>query len=271
MTVTASPLDDTSYNVLDATTATKTDTPIMETPFGIQVVPQQVLKDQQVVRFNKALQNVSGVYFVPNSVGDNASILRGFQTGEYYLDGVRQLPPSHQTGFREIANIEQIEVLKGPASILYGRLEPGGLINLTSKQPLSTPYYALEQQFGSFDFYRTTLDATGPLMKDNTLGYRLNLAYENAGDFRDVVGEGHRVFLAPVLRWTPSEQTQVNVYMECLHSRIHSNVAYRPWATLWHRCRAKRISESLRGWRILGPGGLSRLQCSLDPAPALRR
>ena len=61
MTVTASPLDETSYNVPNATTATKTDTPIMETPVSIQVVPQQVLRDQQVVRIEKALQNVSGV------------------------------------------------------------------------------------------------------------------------------------------------------------------------------------------------------------------
>jgi iron complex outermembrane recepter protein len=65
MTVTASPLDETSYNVLNATTATKTDTPIFDTPLSIQVVPQQVLKDQQAVRLQDALKNVSGVQFTP--------------------------------------------------------------------------------------------------------------------------------------------------------------------------------------------------------------
>ncbi|MGH8549389.1 MAG: TonB-dependent siderophore receptor [Methylococcales bacterium] len=156
------------YNRPNAFTATKTDTPIMETPVNIQVVPQQVLKDQQVVRFDKALQNVSGVYFQPPDVGQAASIIRGFTVPDFYVNGVRQQPGFHQTTFRETANIEQIEVLKGPASILYGRLEPGGLINLVTKQPLLTPYYSLNQQFGSFDFYRTTLDATGPITKDDT-------------------------------------------------------------------------------------------------------
>ena len=117
MTVTASPRDDTSYNVPNASTATKTDTPIMETPVNIQVVPRQVLRDQQVVRFEKALQNVSGVY----SLGTfYSSIIRGFTVPDFYVDGVRQQPTFHQTGFRETANIEQIEVLKGPASISTG-------------------------------------------------------------------------------------------------------------------------------------------------------
>jgi len=205
MTVTATP--DTGYSAPNATTATKTDTPIMETPFSIKAVPQQVLRDQQVINIRDALRNVAGV--VPWGASQNvaeAFISRGFATqqgvyrdGFQYFDAVGCCP----TGLRETANVERIEFLKGPASILYGRVEPGGIINLVTKQPLATPYYSLQQQFGSYDFYRTTLDATGPLTSDDTLLYRFNLAYQDADSFREFV-KSDRVFVAPKLMgWTP--------------------------------------------------------------------
>jgi iron complex outermembrane receptor protein len=136
---------------------------------------------------------------------------------EYYLDGVRVntfwTPPR-----REMPDIEQVEVLKGPASILYGRLEPGGLINLVTKQPLVDPHFEVQQQFGSFGFYRTTLDATGPVTPDRNLLYRFDMAYENAGSFHDL-DHNYRIFLAPRLRWAPTEDTQANFYLEYLNSR----------------------------------------------------
>lgn len=203
-----------SYNVQNATPATKTDTPIMETPVSIQVVPQQVLKDQQTARIDKAIQNVSGLY---QAAGTGALqsyfTLRGLQSFDSYRDGVR-VNNAGFTPFRQTANLEQFEVLKGPPSILYGRIEPGGLTNnLVTKQPLATPYYALGQQFGPFDFYRTAIDATGPLRKDDTLLYRVNLAYENLGSFIDFI-DNQRTFVAPVLRWNIRPQTQANFYLE---------------------------------------------------------
>ncbi len=218
MTVTASPLDDTSYNVPNASTATRTDTPIMETPVSIQVVPQQVLKDQQVVRLDRALENVSGVYANPpgsfNGAGDDIFQLRGFTTFDTFRNGMR----FSDGASIEIAELDRIEVLKGPASILYGRIEPGGLINLVTKKPLTSSYYALQQQFGSFDFYRTTLDATGPLTQDDTLLYRLNLAYQNTNSFREFI-DNEQVFAAPVLQWNISDRTQATIEVAYKHSR----------------------------------------------------
>ncbi len=66
-------------------------------------------------------------------------------------------------------------MLKGPAAVMYGRIELGGLVNLVTKKPLEEPYYALQQLFGSYDFYRATVDATGPFDTANTLLYRFNL------------------------------------------------------------------------------------------------
>ncbi len=210
------PHDPAAYSKPNAVTATKTDTPIMQTPVSVQVVPQQVLQDQQVVLIEQALQNVSGVYTIGNSGLQNVFTIRGFLANEYYLDGVRVNTVSG-TPQRDLADIQQIEVLKGPASILYGRLEPGGLINLVTKQPQRTPSYDVQQQIGSFGFYRTTMDVTGPVTPDGALLYRFDGAYENAGSFIDLV-HNDRVFVAPRLHWAPTQETQANFYLEYAHS-----------------------------------------------------
>jgi len=194
------------YRLPNASTATKTDTPVMETPFSVKAVPKQVLEDQQVVRLEKALQNVAGVVQEASSgLMRDSFVIRGFSTGNDILS-YRDGSPYPQNGGnaystkRDPANLERIEVLKGPGSILFGRAEPGGVVNMVTKQPLDTPYYALQQQFGSFDYYRTTIDATGPVTKDSKLLYRLNAAYEGAGSFTDFANSD-RFFVAPVLKW----------------------------------------------------------------------
>ena len=209
-----------SYTQSTAST-TKTDTPIMESPFSAKVVTKQIMKDQQTVRLDQALENISGV--LPSRSaggiggGQSSTFIRGFQTYEYYRDGSRFNNGYVVNGPREMANIERVEVLKGPASILYGRLEPGGMVNIVTKKPSATPYYSLQQQFGSFDYYRTTADATGPLSKNGDVLYRVNLAYENGGSFREFLNN-ERVFFAPTFQWNISDKTQANFHMEYQHS-----------------------------------------------------
>lgn len=210
--------DPKRYEVLDATTATKTDTPIMETPASVKVVPQAVLRDQQVTRVDQATQNVSGVIAQPsNQGGQDSFLIRGFQTSTIYRDGFF-MPDAigGGTSKRDVANIERIEVLKGPGSILYGRAEPGGIINLVTKQALDQSYTSVQQQIGSFRFYRTTLDSTGPVNEDKSILYRLNFSYENAHSFRDFM-KNHRIFVAPVVSWLPDAHTRVNLEFEYQH------------------------------------------------------
>lgn len=203
------------YNRTNASTATKTDTPILETPYSVRIIPQQVLKDQQVIRVEDAITNVAGVQSSFTNGGDSdVFILRGFQNTNLYRDGF--LLPSALGGGtlkRQTANLERIEVLKGPGSILFGRNEPGGVINLVTKRPQAESYHSIQQQFGSFDLYRTTADSTGAITQDESLLYRLNLSYENANSFRDFV-KTDTFFAAPSFTWNVSERTQINLDIE---------------------------------------------------------
>ena len=155
------------YVLLNATSGTKTDTPIMETPLNVQVISKQVLKDQQVITLADSLKNVSGVttgsfaYGTGNYGAPTQQItLRGFASQTFYRNGFRLQQGSAS---RDMSNVESVEVLKGPAAVLYGQNEPGGMVNVITKQPLATPYYSVNQQFGSYDMYRTTVDASGPI------------------------------------------------------------------------------------------------------------
>lgn len=199
----------TDYMRPNAVTATKTDTPLMQTPMSIKVVPQQVLKDQQVITVDQALRNVSGA--VSGAGGTGTFFLRGFGNYNVYRDGF--LNQSQWAHTEDLANVERVEVLKGPGSILYGRTEPGGLVNFVTKQPLDTPYYSLSQQFGSFDLYRTNVDATGPLTENKDLAYRFNLGYQSNHTFQEF-GGGERLFVAPSLRWNISDKTTSTLKVE---------------------------------------------------------
>ncbi len=140
------------YRFPNSSTATKTDTPIMETPFSVKAVTQQVMEDQQVTRVDKAVENVAGVIRSgANGLQRDTFTIRGFDTGgagNTYRNGVIfSQTLSQVSAQREVANLERVEVLKGPASLLFGRAEPGGVINYATKQPLATPFYSLQQSY----------------------------------------------------------------------------------------------------------------------------
>jgi iron complex outermembrane receptor protein len=196
------------YKVANASTATKTDTPIFDTPASIQVVSRALMDDQQVISLDSALKNVSGVFksFSFGGQIENFNI-RGFEVNRrVFRDGF--LNPSFNE--YETADLERVEVLKGPAGFLYGRIEPGGMINLVTKRPRAQPYYSLQQQFGSYDLFRTSLDATGTVPKTNeALLYRLNFSYLSNNSFRDFVGN-ERKYVAPSFTLKLGDNTQLD-------------------------------------------------------------
>jgi len=195
------------YLVPNASTATRTNTPILEIPQSIQVIPRQVLEEQQVTRLDEALQNAGGViYNGTDTFSDVNYSIRGFGGTAVLQDGFRQYDLAE---IPEVANIEQIEVLRGPASILYGEIQPGGTINLVTRQPLSDPFYETEIQLGSYNLIRPRFDISGLLNDNATLLYRLNALYSRQDGFRNFDQDFEQFFISPVLTWEISDRTNL--------------------------------------------------------------
>lgn len=216
-----------------ATTGTKTDTPIMETPLNVQVISRQVLEDQQISTLTDALSNISGVVSTHNSLLGGAGeyvTMRGFAGNgpgsNVMTDGVRF---DNSTGLTQMANVESVEVLKGPAAILYGRMEPGGVVNVVSKKPLESSLQSLEQQVGSWGVYRTRLDSTGPLTAGANLLYRLNVAYDNVPSWRDGDVYSKTVLIAPSLLWRFGSRTEVVLDLKYNRARAGDDLQVMPW------------------------------------------
>ncbi len=202
------------YRVPEASAATRTDTLIRDIPQTIQVVPEEVIKDQKVTRLRDALLNVGGVIQDGGFGGGIDQLgIRGFFGGGILVDGFKD----GRGGIRETANVERIEVLKGPASVLYGGVEPGGVINLVTKQPLRDPYYNAEFSVGSFSTFRPSIDISGPINSDRTLLYRLNSVYESSEGFRDFNQDIQRFFISPTLKWEIGQATNVTFQFDYLN------------------------------------------------------
>jgi iron complex outermembrane recepter protein len=206
-----------SYRVPNSSTATGTDTPILETPFSVQVVPKEVIRDQQATSVEEALQNVSGITYSGSDGGRDTNIgIRGFGTGDVSIpllrDGFRQYGTFQ--GIPEVANLEKIEVLKGPSSILYGQIEPGGILNLVLKKPLPEPFYELELQAGSQNRVQPRIDFNGPLTADGKVLARLSALYKHEDSFRGFDTPADRFSIAPSLTWKISDRTKVDFSLE---------------------------------------------------------
>lgn len=215
------------YRVPNAGVGTRTDTPLRDIPQSIQVIPQQVLRDQNVTNLVEVLRNVPGAGFnnTARSQFDSSVNLRGFNSGNNVLrDGLSENTGGTIFGF-ETAGIERIEVLKGPASVLYGQGGLGGSFNYVTKQPLSQPYYSLSATAGNFNFYRGAIDLSGPLNDSKTVLYRLNLAAQTTESFFDFF-DAQRYFIAPTFTWQISDRTKLTIAAEYLDRPQSSDQGY---------------------------------------------
>ena len=201
-----------SYRVPNAITGTRTNSPISDVPQSIQVIPRQVIEDKQATSVQETVDNVSGVTFLGNDDGQGLNFaIRGFDNAPVLRDGNRIYS---EQGIPEVANLETVEVLKGPASVLYGDLQPGGLINLVSKKPLAQPFYEAQIQVGNRSFFQPSFDISGPLTTDGKLLYRLNALYRNEDSFRNLENRLERLFIAPSFTWQVSKNTNITFNLE---------------------------------------------------------
>lgn len=211
MTITA---DDAAYPPVDysasqSTTASKTDTPLIETPQSVSVVTQSMIQDYQVNSLDDAMKFVSGVT-QGNTLGgtEDGFVKRGFganSDGSILLDGVR----SNQ-GLAFDSTVDHVEVLKGSASLLYGIQNPGGVINMISKKPQYEWNTRVSGRTGGSGGGAGTLDITGPL--GHGFAFRM-IAERQSDDYWRNFGKNQHTLLAPSLSWF-GEKASFNISYE---------------------------------------------------------
>jgi iron complex outermembrane recepter protein len=192
--------------------ATRTDTPALEVPFSVDTVGGALLADRGLVTLTDALRTVSGANPVGGIGGFNTRFrLRGFVAQNNLRNGYRQGVAWPVT---EVQNIERIEVLKGPASMLYGRLEPGGAINIVTKQPdVARNFGSAGLMLDDDGLLRGTADVN--LALGTGIGLRVNGVWENGEGFRDAVANETR-YIAPAIAFQPTDRTRIVIEGEWL-------------------------------------------------------
>jgi len=200
-----------------ATTATKTDTAIIDTPQAIGVVTAEQIASRGAIGLQEALRYSAGVRTEPNGSDFRFDYVtaRGGFNAERYVDGMRT-PDSSFTPRTEIYNLERVEVLRGPSSVLYGQGAAGGIINSITKRPDFATRGEVAIEYGSFDRKQIEGDITGALNADGTIAARLVGVYRDAGNQVDF-GKDNRIMLAPSLRFRPDDRT--DLMLEGLYQR----------------------------------------------------
>ncbi|HHX3465783.1 TPA: TonB-dependent siderophore receptor [Enterobacter asburiae] len=197
------------YQPLNTSTATLTNMPMLDIPQVVNTVSDKVLEDQHATTLDEALYNVSNVVQT-NTLGgtQDAFVRRGFganRDGSIMTNGLRTVLPRSFN-----AATERVEVLKGPASTLYGILDPGGLINVVTKRPDKTFGGSLSATSSSFGGGTGQIDVTGPI--DGTrLAYRLTGEYQDEDYWRNF-GTERSTFIAPSLTWFGDDATVTVLY-----------------------------------------------------------
>ena len=167
----------------------RTGTPLMDVPESITIVPRAIIERPEGLQPGGRAPKRGGCRRQAGQINDDF-LIRGFRPAEGSMILRDQFPQAIDdlSPPAELWKVDRVEVLKGPNAFLYGRSEPGGIINLVTKKPLLEPGYLFELDIGSFNLYRPTFDVTGPVpgTSDHLL-YRLNGLYESADSFRDVV------------------------------------------------------------------------------------
>lgn len=199
------------YVATNSATGTKTNTPILETPQVVNVVPADQIQDQGALSITQALRYTPGISVELNGAGSryNELRIRGF-TPIQYLDG---LPlPLNQYFATPLINtygLERIEVLKGPASFLYGQNSPGGLVNMVSKRPRVDHTNEVQLQIGSYGLVRNNVDLGGST-SDGRVLYRMVGSWQDAETEVDYTRDDN-LYLAPSLTWNPQPGTSLTL------------------------------------------------------------
>lgn len=210
--------------------ATKTDTPLTGIPQSVSVITSEQISEQGAHTLNQVLRYTPGV--APEMRGatgtrSDSFHLRSFSSS-IYLDGLRVYGGPQADAWR----LERVDVLKGPASVMYGRGDPGGLVNMISKRPLTEVRREIELQGGNYDYGRASFDFGGPLDPEGRYLYRLvGSGYLSDGQIKDT--RERRYYVSPAFTWNPGVDTSFTVLTHFQRDpAMGSNGSVSPMRTL---------------------------------------
>lgn len=200
------------YVATRAAAATKTDTPILETPQSISVVPRDQITHQNAQSLNQVLRYTAGV--TPETRGAVATrydqlTIRGFDADKY-LNGMKLPDLYYISGQIDPYMLERVEALKGPTSVMYGQAPAGGMINQVAKRPTAEPLHEVAMEMGTDNHFRSSMDFSGPLDADGKYLYRFT-ATGLTEDGQIDTTENQRVAVAPAFTWQPDTYTRLTL------------------------------------------------------------
>jgi iron complex outermembrane recepter protein len=211
-----------SYAVSTGSTGTKTEALLLDVPQSIQIIPDNVIEDQRAKTIGSILQNASGFSQTRTDFEVFRSFkLRGFDVLDTTTDGIRNTD-SLNIQAEGLANIDRVEVLKGPASALYGRGAVGGGINIVTKKPLPDSYRRFAFDAGSFDHFQTGIDLAGPVNESKSVRYRFIADYQRRDSFIDFI-DITALQIAPSLQVDVGSKTTLTLQFDY---RFHKQPRY---------------------------------------------
>jgi catecholate siderophore receptor len=203
--------EDETYSVQRSFAATKTDTPLVNVPQSVSVITRELIEDQGMQGVGDVTRYVPGVGIAQGEGNRDTPVLRGnSSTADFFIDGVRD----DVQYYRDLYNVDRVEVMKGPNAMIFGRGGSGGLINRVTKQASGANFNELFLHTGSFSQARATLDSSRAL--DHGVAVRLTGLFENSGSYRDDVTL-RRHGLNPTLTWRVAPNSILRVGYEYFH------------------------------------------------------
>jgi len=204
---------------------TKTDSPLIENPQSITVVPRDQIDARQAQTLGEALRYTAGVR--GENYGTDSRTdwfqLRGFnaQDNGIFLNGLRY-NAGYAGSMFETYGLERYEVLRGPTSVLYGQIAPGGLVNMVQRRPTDTRQGEVRLTAGQYSRLQGAGYASGPLDSDGVWSYNLTALVRDADTRVDHV-EDNRIFIAPALTWKPTQDTSLTMMAFYQRDRTSGN------------------------------------------------
>jgi iron complex outermembrane receptor protein len=204
---------DNGYSASNSVSASRFDSPIRDLPFAIQAFTKSFIKDQEPRDIFDVARYSPGVTYRSNDFNEgNANLaIRGFAVSANSGDVQILRDGFHGPSIFDFTNISRVEVVKGPASFLYGQVAPGGIVNIITKSPQSQFAASADSRYGSYGQYRFDADVTGPLVK--TLFFRVATSYDQDSHYWEPY-DAHSWDVAPSLLWQPHERVSVTLKYE---------------------------------------------------------